>query len=676
MQFLKFTSTVTDQEWIEENKVKEVFWDRKEEISGKTESRNDSKEEFFFVTEIKGSNVKGASLVPDGENASQHVEEFLQRIGVPADAPTLEEITFDDWYQRLKCASNRSFVEDKDRVMERTELAPLTDRFREPFFRDYSIWEFILNDAESRESLLRRAEELPSMDTLAPELARIFECQKTANVKGHPVHYLVTSDAEETQNQFTTALGEALYKNGRIGNRRCCCADLRFCGAPPTDWLEALYKSSTGGMLILRLASCGDSDEGDHASAFTAVAAAVGEYAQKYRNRVLTVFSLPRTCEKEKGILYENLGNMGIIELQEDLLTGERAKVFLKRLAKENGVRSDGRLVRLAAPGQTYLPAELRELFEEWFNEKLKTSVYPQYKTMAVNSREAAKRTSKGSAWDELQEMIGLSEAKSVIGKALDYYKLQRMYKDRGVKQDRPAMHMVFTGNPGTAKTTTARLFAKIMKENGLLSKGHLVEVGRSDLVGKYVGWTAKTVQEKFKTAMGGVLFIDEAYALADGRGGSFGDEAINTIVQEMENRREDLVVIFAGYPEEMETFLDKNPGLRSRIAFHVPFADYSADELCAIAALIGKQKGVSLSDGAKQKLHTAFETARQQPDFGNGRCARNLIEQAKMNMASRILAMDAGEVTKQTLTCIEETDIDLPEVKIPALRSVIGFIA
>ena len=208
MQFLKFTSTVTDQEWTEENKVKEVFWDRKEEISGKTESRNDSKEEFFFVTEIKGSNVKGASLVPDGENASQHVEEFLQRVGVPADAPTLEEITFDDWYQRLKCASNRSFVEDKDRVMERTELAPLTDRFREPFFRDYSIWEFILNDTESRESLLRRAEELPSRDTLAPELARIFECQKTANVKGHPVHYLVTSDEEETQNKFTTALGE------------------------------------------------------------------------------------------------------------------------------------------------------------------------------------------------------------------------------------------------------------------------------------------------------------------------------------------------------------------------------------------------------------------------------------------------------------------------------------
>ena len=202
------------------------------------------------------------------------------------------------------------------------------------------------------------------------------------------------------------------------------------------------------------------------------------------------------------------------------------------------------------------------------------------------------------------------------------------------------------------------------------------MEVGRSDLVAKYVGWTAKTVQEKFKAAMGGVLFIDEAYALADDRGGSFGDEAINTIVQEMENRREDLVVIFAGYPDEMEKFLDKNPGLRSRIAFHVPFSDYSADELCAIAKLIGKKKGVSFSEAAVKKLRAVFEAAQLQPDFGNGRYARNAVEQAKMNMASRLLTTDLAAVTKETLTTIEEADIDLPTVKKAVRTNVIGFCA
>lgn len=261
-----------------------------------------------------------------------------------------------------------------------------------------------------------------------------------------------------------------------------------------------------------------------------------------------------------------------------------------------------------------------------------------------------------------------------MIQKALDYYKVQRIYAQRGLKQERPAMHMVFTGNPGTAKTTAARLFAKIMRDNGLLSKGHLVEVGRGDLVGKYVGWTAKIVKLKFKEALGGVLFIDEAYSLVDDRSGSFGDEAINTIVQEMENHREELVVIFAGYPEQMEAFLDKNPGLRSRIAFHVPFADYDSDELCRIAQLMAKNSEMQLTDGAAEQLKTVFDAARKQPDFGNGRYVRNVLEQAKMQQASRLLTMDIDRLTTQTLKTIEKEDIFLPdEHKKPSERKI-GF--
>lgn len=180
---------------------------------------------------------------------------------------------------------------------------------------------------------------------------------------------------------------------------------------------------------------------------------------------------------------------------------------------------------------------------------------------------------------------------------------MQKLYEEKGVKWDHPAMHMIFSGNPGTAKTTVARLFARIMRENGLLSKGQLVEVSRGDLVGKYVGWTAPTIQAKFKAAIGSVLFIDEAYSLVDDRDGSFGDEAINTIVQEMENHRADVVVIFAGYPDKMEGFLAKNPGLRSRIAFHVPFADYTSGELCEIAQLISQKNGMTLHPRCHGKI-------------------------------------------------------------------------
>jgi AAA+ superfamily predicted ATPase len=197
--------------------------------------------------------------------------------------------------------------------------------------------------------------------------------------------------------------------------------------------------------------------------------------------------------------------------------------------------------------------------------------------------------------------------------------------------------------------------------------------VGRGDLVGKYVGWTAQTVQSKFKAAIGGVLFIDEAYSLVDDRSGSFGDEAINTIVQEMENHREDVVVIFAGYPNEMEKFLQKNPGLRSRIAFHVPFADYNANELCEIAALMGKQKGITFDTEATEKLESVFEDARKQSDFGNGRYVRNILEQAKMNQASRLLEYDFEDITTEEITTIKAVDIVIPEVKIEA-KPKIGF--
>ncbi|MCF2651856.1 AAA family ATPase [Anaeromassilibacillus senegalensis] len=256
---------------------------------------------------------------------------------------------------------------------------------------------------------------------------------------------------------------------------------------------------------------------------------------------------------------------------------------------------------------------------------------------------------------------------------ALNYHKAQKLFADKGMKTDYSSMHMVFTGNPGTAKTTVARLLARIMRENGLLSKGQLVEVGRGDLVGRYVGWTAQTVQKKFKQAEGGVLFIDEAYSLVDDRDGSFGDEAINTIVQEMENHRDSTIVILAGYPDKMEEFLQKNPGLRSRIAYHVPFADYTVEELCKIAELIAKKKGLYFDNQAREKLTAVFETARRQADFGNGRYVRNVIEKAKMAQATRLITADYESVTQKDIITLCAEDIEMPKVSAP-IRPQIGF--
>ncbi|MBQ3869479.1 MAG: AAA family ATPase [Clostridia bacterium] len=293
-------------------------------------------------------------------------------------------------------------------------------------------------------------------------------------------------------------------------------------------------------------------------------------------------------------------------------------------------------------------------------------------KAQAIEAARETKEPEK-SGMEELEELVGLTTIKHDVKELVALAKVRKIREEKGMKPVPVSLHLVFSGNPGTGKTTVARILAKLYKEIGILETGQLVETDRSGLVAGYVGQTAIKTREKINEAMGGVLFIDEAYSLADDRGGSYGDEAINTIVQEMENRREDLVVIFAGYPNEMETFLNKNPGLRSRIAFHVPFADYSSEELCGIARIIGKSKGVKLSEAAIAKLSAAFDSARIQPDFGNGRYVRNVIELSKMNQASRILSMDPDDMTEEALTSIEDVDIEIPAINRETKRTV-GF--
>lgn len=268
-----------------------------------------------------------------------------------------------------------------------------------------------------------------------------------------------------------------------------------------------------------------------------------------------------------------------------------------------------------------------------------------------------------GTARKELEAMIGLQSVKKVIRKAIASYKLNKLYTEQGLSRENASLHMIFTGNPGTAKTTVARLFAEIMKDEKILSTGNFIEVGRADLVGQHVGATGPLVRKKFKEAQGGVLFIDEAYALCDGYDNGFGDEAINTIVQEMENHRGEVIVIFAGYPEPMQQFLDKNPGMRSRIAFQVEFKDYSVDELCEMTHLMLSQKQMIITDAAMTKLRKHYEMVKSnhQNDHGNGRFVRKLLEEAEMNLAERLLPLKEADITRQMMTTIEEDDI--PEV-------------
>lgn len=279
-----------------------------------------------------------------------------------------------------------------------------------------------------------------------------------------------------------------------------------------------------------------------------------------------------------------------------------------------------------------------------------------------------------GTAKSEFDALIGLSRAKDIIRKAIANFRLNKLCMNRGISRDRSSMHMVFTGNPGTAKTTVARLFAEILKDEKVLSTGNFVEVGRADIVGDHVGATAKLVKKKFKEAQGGVLFIDEAYSLCDSYENGFGDEAINTIVQEMENHRDEVIVIFAGYPEPMKHFLERNPGMKSRTAFQIEFDDYKTEELCEITKLMLSRKKMIISDQAMKKLRKIYESVEGSKDFGNGRFVRKLLEEAEMNLAERILQMDNEEITDELITTIEENDIPTQDSTKKEEKRTIGF--
>ena len=631
-------------------------------------NRKSSGDAYCFVSETSDGLVTAGMIADQAENAKSIMESYLRHIGCPLKNMTISEVTIGNIQQLLGRSDHNGFIEDASEILEKFGI----DRAVGRRGRGIEFGENIIEDC-TRKEIQGKVDRYFLTETLRPELDRIYAGAAVKKAQGHPVHYMLLTDNVSTRRVGSKLLLQALYANGRVSSKRYCFLNFR----PGEDFsimaYDSLYHVCAGGAVVVRYLANDDSEERDVASSERDTIERICEVAKRHRNRVLTIFCLPRECKHAKALFYENLGSMTMVEVREDHGDYDHAVGFMKALAKENCVRTDKALFAKLDPEKGYLTAELQGIFDEWYNAKLKTSIYPQYKDLQAVRKETIKAAPKGSAYDELQEMIGLTEAKAVIRKALNYYKMQKLYEDKGVKPDSPAMHMVFTGNPGTAKTTAARLFARIMKDNGLLSRGQLVEVGRGDLVGRFVGWTAQTVQAKFEAAKGGVLFIDEAYSLVDERSGSFGDEAINTIVQEMENHREEVVVIFAGYPNEMEKFLQKNPGLRSRIAFHVPFADYTAEELCKIAQSMGKSKGVCFEEEALVKLTTAFEAARKQSDFGNGRYVRNLLEQAKMNQATRLLEYDFEDITAEEIKTIKAEDIVIPEVRTEVKRTI-GF--
>lgn len=591
-------------------------------------------------------------------DAKKIVEEFSFLSNIDFILREFEEISIKDFKRYLRTCERHGFIESRDKLVDLLNIEC------DIIYKEYIVNNICRSEAEEISA------ELLYGKSMIDEIERIYRIPNSSATLQHPVHYVLRSDNNDEYSEILNALISSLYNNNRLFSKRYAEIGIEKNGYRNSHELKKLYELQKGGTIVIKI----NTETGTGIEYLFSEDSAYIEKAMKIANQysrdVLTIIVMPSVNTDDLEVLYKNTQSL-FVEIKQENASGENAKKYLEYKAKKACVETNEKLFD-GIDDRVFSLSELSEHFSCWHSDYLRSKLYPQYaglKNIAKNDG----NDKKGNAYKELEKMIGLTNAKNIIYNALDYYKVQKLYQRFGEKINNPTMHMVFSGNPGTAKTTVARLFAQILKENDIITNGKLVEVGRADLIGKYVGHTAPLVKKAFNEAAGGVLFIDEAYSLLDDKQGMFGDEAIDTIVQEMENHRNDTIVIFAGYPDKMEEFTCRNPGLKSRVAFEIYFDDYSPDELTQIAKLISKNKGNELNNDVIKKLNKIFCDVVNNKSFGNGRYVRNIIEKAEMRRASRLAKLDFNNVTSEMLKSFIPEDFEVDTACVPEQRTI-GF--
>lgn len=558
------------------------------------------------------------------------------------------EITASTFLRELHVCEDNGFIMDYKFVRDHFDLHFTGGMW----FNERRFYDKIF----SKEEMLKRCDEVVVDSELKREVERIYQNSLDGSF-GVPVHYFVNVSNIEQSKKVVNILLNCLKTNNRSIRNYYTIVDMalkdNFCRITHSE-VDRAFDINAGGVMVINanfkiLEEDLFSDERFLTEMFA-------EQIYRHAGEVTSIICCKHKSQEK--VFKENLKDLLLIEINDTTISNVSARDYLKDYALKSDITKIDGLLEMVDEDISYKVDDLVKMFNIWHKGYVKNIQYPQYANI-VEQAQISKDDKKEMAVNSLKEMVGLDEIKQTIDSFINYAKLQKACVENGNLATNTCKHMCFVGNPGTAKTTVARYVAQVMKEKGLLKHGNLIEVGRGDIVSRYVGGTAPNVQELFKKAMGSVLFIDEAYSLCDGKDGMYGDEAINAIVQEMENRREDVVVIFAGYKNEMERFLNKNSGLKSRIASIIEFPDYTEDELMKIADVQAKRMDIDITQ-CEEKIKEIITIAKNnEKNFGNGRFVRNILEKARMRQASRLVKED--KMYGENLRILKPDDFEKP---------------
>ena len=622
-----------------------------------TEFKENDKNVFIAVYEV---NENELSIICAYRPEKIKTQDYIKIINSFINVNELiseEEITNSLFYVHLcKANGNDMLNKSPNRWLDDLE-ANISNRegmFERPYFLIKE--ELYEQKLPSYKESMNNAEKILASKTLKDELKRIYSKENEKAFYGHPVHYYISSGTWDAAKDIVDVLVPALLKNNRLESKRVTFVNNISSNVNRFDNYRNIFSSSDGSVVVVDLS--GNLSFGNFATGYQKNAQQLGEFLAEFGKNTLFIFVevVGNTPFKDDNIA-AIVGNGDIVKIEEGFGDLNRAKSYLDDLVDKSNFAQykEDDMEKYLEDKLTYSVSDVYAAFVKWYGRGLKSHVYKAYKEFERVKIEKKKVETK--PYQKLKEMVGLKDIKDVVNQIIAYEKMQVHRKSMGLSDAKTARHMLFYGEPGTAKTTVARLLGQILKEEGALDVGHVVECGRQDLVGQYVGWTAKIVEDKFKEARGGILLIDEAYSLSEDK--YYGREAINTIVQLMENYKDEVIVILAGYPDKMEEFISSNNGLRSRIAFQLNFPNYDSYELMGILDIMLKEKEYSMSDEAKEKCLDLFDYAMNIPNYGNGRFVRNLLEQIELKQSVRIAnEYKDEEVDKEIIKQLEVDDV------------------